>query len=61
LASAAEISLTTVAAVLAERAGSVGMVRFVLRGEDAFRAFSARADQLGLATDSHSGDLGSKK
>jgi O-acetyl-ADP-ribose deacetylase (regulator of RNase III) len=46
LDSAADIALTTVAAVLAEDPGSVRVVRFVLFGPDAFVAFRARADRL---------------
>jgi O-acetyl-ADP-ribose deacetylase (regulator of RNase III) len=50
LSSAAEIAVSTVSAMLAQEAGSVKMVRFVLRGQDAFRLFRARADELGLTT-----------
>ena len=36
-------------AVLDAEPGSIALVRFVLRGNDAFRAFRAAADELGIA------------
>jgi O-acetyl-ADP-ribose deacetylase (regulator of RNase III) len=46
---AAPIALGAVAAVLADDPGPIRLVRFVLWGNDAFNAFRAAADELGVA------------
>jgi O-acetyl-ADP-ribose deacetylase (regulator of RNase III) len=48
MASAAQLALTTVVEVLTEDPGSVKSVRFVLWGQDAYKAFRAEADLLQL-------------